>query len=147
MMSSVRGRAQTGEKRGQRFGETQIGGAVGRLSAIDCNSARSLTRSDATSGMHGALIERKKVFLVAVSSARRSFADELIARAIVRDALSDRCACGLQPVRFELALDQAGPSGSLTSRSHSTRSRTLGDRAAAANRPPSRRQASEPDTM
>src|ERR1700681_3543268 len=30
-VESFGGRAQTGEKRGQRFSETQIGGAVGRL--------------------------------------------------------------------------------------------------------------------
>src|SRR6266404_2401364 len=50
-VESFGGRAQTGEKRGQRFSETQIGGAVGRLAAIDCNSARVAFSRRRNSGM------------------------------------------------------------------------------------------------
>src|SRR5882757_3386471 len=65
-------RAQTGEKRGQRFSETQIGGAVGRLV---CD------RLQLGAGRVGA---------------RCSFADERDrAEAHLRDALSDRC--GVRP--------------------------------------------------
>ena len=55
-------RAQTGEKRSQCFGETQIGGAVGRLlcDRLELGAGRVL----APTQLGHALVERKKVFLV-----------------------------------------------------------------------------------
>ena len=58
-------RAQTGEKRGQRFSETQIGGAVGRLvcDRLQLGADRVLAPAQLRHAM-AQLIERKKVFLV-----------------------------------------------------------------------------------
>jgi hypothetical protein len=58
-------RAQTGEKRGQRFSETKIGGAVGRLvcDRLQLGADRVLALAQLGHSV-AQLIERKKVFLV-----------------------------------------------------------------------------------
>ena len=58
-------RAQTSEKRGQRFGETQIGGTVGRLlrDRLQLGAGRVLAPTQLGHAV-AQLIERKKVFLV-----------------------------------------------------------------------------------
>src|SRR5271166_537153 len=50
-VESFGGRAQTGEKRGQRFSETQIGGAVGRLVCDRLQLARVAYSRRRNSGM------------------------------------------------------------------------------------------------
>src|SRR5437870_10622903 len=64
-VESFRGQAQPGEKRGQHFSETQIGGAVGRLicDRLQLNAGRVLTPTQLGHAV-AQLIERKKVFLV-----------------------------------------------------------------------------------
>src|ERR1700680_1356229 len=64
-------RAQTGEKRGQRFSETQIGGAVGRLvcDRLQLGAGRVLAPTQLGHAV-AQLIERKKVFLVGSEEAR-----------------------------------------------------------------------------
>lgn len=64
-VESFGGRAQTGEKRGQRFSETQIGGAVGRLvcDRLQLGAGRVLAPTQLGHAV-AQLIERKKVFLV-----------------------------------------------------------------------------------
>src|SRR5260370_41809448 len=58
-------RAQTGEQRGQRFSETQIGGAVGRLvcDRLQLGAGRVLAPTQLGHAV-AQLVERKKLFLV-----------------------------------------------------------------------------------
>src|SRR5260370_40222732 len=58
-------RGQTGEKRGQRFSETQIGGAVGRLvcDRLQLGAGRVLAPTQLGHAV-AQLVERKKLFLV-----------------------------------------------------------------------------------
>src|ERR1700738_611278 len=53
-VESFGGRAQTGEKRGQRFSETQIGGAVGRLVCDRLQLGAGRVLADATRACGGA---------------------------------------------------------------------------------------------
>ena len=64
-VESFGGRAQTGEKRGQRFSETHISGAVGRLvcDRLQLGSGRVLAPTQLGHAV-AQLIERKKIFLV-----------------------------------------------------------------------------------
>src|ERR1700720_4858335 len=66
-------RAQTGEKRGQRFSETQIGGALGRLvcDRLQLGAGRVLASTQLGHAV-AQLIERKKVFLVGGEQARNA---------------------------------------------------------------------------
>src|ERR1700738_2938946 len=64
-VESFGGRAQTGEKRGQRFRETQIGGVVRRLVCERFHLGAGPVRAPTQLGHAVAqLVERKQVFLV-----------------------------------------------------------------------------------
>src|SRR5260370_42581360 len=70
-VESFGGRAQTGEKRGQRFSETQIGGAVGRLLCDRLEFGAGSVLTPTRLGHAAAqLVERQKVFLVSGEQAR-----------------------------------------------------------------------------
>src|SRR6202023_356479 len=109
-VESFGGRAQTGEKPGQRFSETQIGGAVGRLvcDRLQLGAGRVLAPTQLGHAV-AQLIERKEVFLVGGEQARNALlqTSEIAAKPIFATLCRIGVACGLQPA-VELALDQAG---------------------------------------
>src|SRR4029077_3120853 len=103
-------RAQTGEKRGQRFSETQIAGAVGRLvcDRLQLGAGRVLAPTQLGHAV-AQLIERKKVFLVGGEQARHALlqTSEIAPKPIFATLCRIGVACGLQSA-VQLALDQAG---------------------------------------
>src|SRR6266478_6591676 len=103
-------RAQAGEKRGQRFSETQIGGAVGGLHCdrLELGAGRVLAPTQLGHAV-AQLIERKKVFLVGGEEARDALlqTSEIAPKPIFATLCRIGVAGGLQPA-VELALDQAG---------------------------------------
>ncbi len=103
-------RAQAGEKRGQRFSETQIGGAVGGLPCdrLELGAGRVLAPTQLGHAV-AQRVERQKVFLVGGEQTLDALLQtgEIAPKRIFATLCRIGMACGLQPA-VELALDQAG---------------------------------------
>ena len=103
-------RAQTREKCGQRFGETQISSAVGRLVCNRLQLGTDCVFAPAQIGHAMAqLVERQKIFLVGCEQALDALlqAAEITLKRRFATLCRIGVTCGLHPA-VELVLDEAG---------------------------------------